>query len=118
MIVIGVDVHKHSFTAVAVDEVGRMLDERTVPGSMEGLIEWASGLDPERLWAVEDCRQLTRTVERDLLEHDMIAVLLPDVVEVDRAHSDLTDANQGKDLRCTKRSPASIRKARQVIQMT
>jgi hypothetical protein len=31
MIVIGVDVHKYSFTAVAVDEVGRMLDERTVP---------------------------------------------------------------------------------------
>ena len=26
MIVIGVDVHKHSFTAVAVDEVGRQLD--------------------------------------------------------------------------------------------
>ena len=30
MIVIGVDVHKQSVTAVAVDEAGRMLDERTV----------------------------------------------------------------------------------------
>ena len=30
MIVIGVDVHKQSLTAVAVDEAGRMLDERTV----------------------------------------------------------------------------------------
>ena len=67
MIVIGLDVHKHSFTAVAVDEVGRMLDERTVPGGMGALIEWASKLGRERLWAVEDCRQLTRTVERDLL---------------------------------------------------
>jgi transposase len=67
MIVIGVDVHKYSFTAVAVDEVGRMLGERTVPAGVGGLIEWASGLDAERLWAVEDCRQLTRTVERDLL---------------------------------------------------
>ncbi len=27
MIVIGVDVHKHSLTAVALDEAGRMLDE-------------------------------------------------------------------------------------------
>ena len=36
MIVIGVDVHKHSFTAVAVDEAGRMLDERTVS---EGVAE-------------------------------------------------------------------------------
>jgi hypothetical protein len=32
MIVIGVDVHKHSLTAVAVDEAGRMLDERTAAG--------------------------------------------------------------------------------------
>ena len=30
MIVIGVDVHKQSLTAVAVDEAGRMLDEKTV----------------------------------------------------------------------------------------
>jgi hypothetical protein len=30
MIVIGVDVHKHSLTAVAVDEAGRLLDEKTV----------------------------------------------------------------------------------------
>ena len=30
MIVIGVDVHKQSLTAVAVDEAGRVLDERTL----------------------------------------------------------------------------------------
>jgi hypothetical protein len=30
MIVIGVDLHKHSLTAVAVDDAGRMLDELTV----------------------------------------------------------------------------------------
>ena len=30
MIVIGVDVHKQTVTAVAVDEAGRMLDERRV----------------------------------------------------------------------------------------
>jgi predicted NBD/HSP70 family sugar kinase len=30
MIVIGVDVHKHSLTAVAVDETGRPLAERTL----------------------------------------------------------------------------------------
>jgi tRNA A37 threonylcarbamoyltransferase TsaD len=33
MIVIGVDVHKQSLTAVAVDEAGRMLDEKMVAGS-------------------------------------------------------------------------------------
>ena len=62
MIVIGVDVHKHSLTAVAVDEAGRMLDEKTVPAADEELIGWASGLDGERLWAVEDCRRLTRSL--------------------------------------------------------
>jgi len=30
MIVIGVDVHKQSVTTVAVDEAGRLLEERTV----------------------------------------------------------------------------------------
>jgi len=67
MIVIGVDVHKQSVTAVAVDEAGRMLDERTVPVGSEELIGWASALDAERLWAVEDCRLLTPWLERQLL---------------------------------------------------
>jgi transposase len=67
MIVIGVDVHKQSVTAVAVDEAGRMLDERTVPVGSEELIGWASTLDAERLWAIEDCRLLTPWLERQLL---------------------------------------------------
>jgi transposase len=58
MIVIGVDVHKQSLTAVAVDEVGRPVAELTVGSSAE-LVAWSGSLEPERLWAVEDCRQLT-----------------------------------------------------------
>jgi transposase len=67
MIVIGVDVHKRSLTAVAVDEAGRMLDEKTVVAVDDELLGWASSLDSERLWALEDCRQLTRCLERHLL---------------------------------------------------
>jgi transposase len=67
MIVIGVDVHKRSVTAVAVDEAGRMLGEKTILVGSDGLIDWAAGLAGERLWAVEDCRQLTRWLERQLL---------------------------------------------------
>jgi transposase len=67
MIVIGVDVHKHSLTAVAVDEAGRMLDEKTVAAADGELLAWASALRSERLWALEDCRQLTRVLERELL---------------------------------------------------
>jgi transposase len=67
MIVIGVDVHKHSLTAVAVDDAGRLLDEKTVVAANGELFAWAGELDQERLWALEDCRQLTRWLERELL---------------------------------------------------
>ena len=67
MIVIGVDVHKHSLTAVAVDEMGRLLAERTLESAEDGLLAWASQLDSERLWAVEDCRHVTGALERELV---------------------------------------------------
>jgi Transposase len=67
MIVIGVDVHKQSVTAVGIDEAGRMLDERTIPVGGNELLGWAESLGKERLWAVEDCRRLTRWLERQLL---------------------------------------------------
>jgi transposase len=65
MIVVGVDVHKRSLTAVAVDEVGRPVAEQTV-GEGQVLLDWAASLSEERLWALEDCRQLTRQLERTL----------------------------------------------------
>jgi transposase len=67
MIVIGVDVHKHSLTAAAVDEGGRLLAERTLAGGEAGLLAWAAALEGERLWAVEDCRHVSGALERQLL---------------------------------------------------
>ena len=67
MIVIGLDVHKQSVTAVAVDGAGRPFDEKVIPVGSEELPGWGSALDPERLWAVEDCRQLTGWLERQLV---------------------------------------------------
>src|SRR5919198_111048 len=67
MIVIGLDVHKQSVTAVAVDETGRRLEQKLVPVGSNELLDWASVLGSERLWAVEDCRQLTGWLERQLL---------------------------------------------------
>src|SRR3954470_19195731 len=77
MIVIGVDVHKQSVTAVAVDEAGRMLDERTAAVGSDELLDWASALGTERLWALEDCRQLTRWLERQLLTRGEDLVRVP-----------------------------------------
>jgi len=77
MIVIGVDVHKRSVTAVAVDELGRQLDERTVQVGSEELLEWVVGLGEERLWAIEDCRRLTRWLERQLIRAGEALVRVP-----------------------------------------
>jgi transposase len=76
MIVIGLDVHKQSVTAVAVDEAGRPLAERVIAVGSDELLEWAAALDAERLWAVEDCRQLTGWLERQLLSvgEDLVRV--------------------------------------------
>src|SRR5438093_5853418 len=67
MIVIGLDVNKQSVTAVAIDEAGRPLGERVVMVGSDELLGWAAALSDQRLWAVEDCRQLTRWLERQLL---------------------------------------------------
>lgn len=66
MIVIGVDVHKHALSAVAVDELGRTVAAHAGPVD-EHIIEWARSLDQQRLWALEDCRHVTRGLERALL---------------------------------------------------
>src|SRR2546427_9872540 len=76
MIVIGVDVHKESLTAVAVDEAGRALAESTASAPRD-LLSWASSLPGERSWAVEDCRQLTRALERALLAAGESLVRVP-----------------------------------------
>jgi len=76
MIVIGVDVHKQSLTAVAVDEAGRALAESTASAACD-LLAWASSLPGERSWAVEDCRQLTRSLERALLAAGEAMVRVP-----------------------------------------
>ncbi len=69
MVVIGVDSHKRTHTVVAVDEAGRKLAETTAPTTADGhleLLSW-SRTWPERTWALEDCRNLTRRLEADLL---------------------------------------------------
>jgi transposase len=66
MIVIGVDVHKHSLTAVAVDELGRPLAEHAGPVD-DGVLAWARSLEAQLLWALEDCRHVTRGLEQALL---------------------------------------------------
>jgi transposase len=74
MVILGVDAHKRTHTIVAVDDNGRQLGERTVGTSTRdhlGLLKWVARFGSEhdggRRWAVEDCRHLSRRLERDLL---------------------------------------------------
>jgi transposase len=78
-VIIGVDAHKRSHTLVAVDEAGRRLAEKTVqatPGGHLDALAWAARW-PERQFAVEDCRHLTRRLEVDLLRAGEAAVRVP-----------------------------------------
>lgn len=71
MIVLGVDSHKDTLTAAAVDaQTGRLLATLCVPADTAGysdLLAWAMGMDADRVWAIEDCRHLTGGIERALL---------------------------------------------------
>ena len=98
MIVIGVDVHKHSLSAVAVDVVGRQLDALETSDAAE-LIAWSRRVGRRRLWALEDCRHVTRGLERTLQQRGQRLVRVPPRLTAPerrrgrvRGKSDLIDA--------------------------
>jgi transposase len=71
MIVIGADTHKRSYTlAAVVAGTGELRSSETVPATSAGhrcLLGWARALSVERVWAIEDCRQVSGKLERFLL---------------------------------------------------
>jgi transposase len=71
MIVIGTDTHKRSHALAAVDEgTGRVRGQREIKADDAGhlaAVRWARGLDAERVWAIEDCRHVSRRLEQALL---------------------------------------------------
>jgi transposase len=71
VVIVGIDAHKRTHTAVAIDEAGRKLGEKTTKMTTTeanlDLVRWADGFGPERRFAVEDCRHLSRRLEADLL---------------------------------------------------
>jgi transposase len=81
MIVVGVDPHKRSHTAAAIElPSGLVRGERTVAANTDGhqeLLAWAEGTAEERLWAVEDCRHVSGSLERFLLAAGEQVVRVP-----------------------------------------
>jgi transposase len=81
MIVIGTDTHKQTHTAAAVFAgTGQLAGELTAPAREPGfreLLAWAQGLDPERVWALEDCRHVSGSFERFLVAGGEKVVRVP-----------------------------------------
>src|ERR671915_2063872 len=103
MIVIGADTHKRSHTIAAIAAgTGELLSEQTVPVGRRGfgaLLQWARGLDVQRVWALEDCRHVSGSLERFLIERGERVVRIPTHVAANarrsarqRGKSDAIDA--------------------------
>jgi transposase len=71
MVILGIDAHKRIHTVVVIDERGREVASKTTKTTTTAahleLVRWAERFGPEREWAVEDCRHLSRRLEADLL---------------------------------------------------
>lgn len=81
MIVVGIDPHKQTHTAVAIDGVtGQVIGELTVRARTKGLerlLAWGRDLDEERRFAVEDGRHVSGHLERHLITRGETSVRVP-----------------------------------------
>ena len=81
MIVIGTDTHKATHTCGAVFAgTGQLAAELTAPAREAGfrqLLDWGRDLDDERVWAIEDCRHVSGSLERFLIASGERVVRVP-----------------------------------------
>ena len=78
-VMIGVDPHKASHTAAALDEHGRLLDQQRIPATLDGyqaLRRWA-GRWPQRCWAVEGAHGIGRALAQRLVDDGEHVVDVP-----------------------------------------
>ncbi len=81
MIVLGADTHKRSHSVAAVGAAtGELPGEQTIQVGRRGfgaLLRWARGLGGERVWALEDCRHVSGSLERFLIERGERVLRIP-----------------------------------------
>jgi transposase len=81
MIVIGADIHKSSHALAAVDGatglIAGEIEIRADEAGHLGALRWAQELDGERVWAIEDCRHLSRRLEQALIAAGERVVRVP-----------------------------------------
>jgi transposase len=99
VITIGIDPHKASHTAVALDGGGRVLGELRCPANqatLERLLRWAERW-PERIWAVEGAAGLGHLLAQQLVASEEAVLDVPATLAararlLDRGHGRKTDA--------------------------
>jgi transposase len=81
MIVLGADTHKRSHAIAALSAAtGELLGEQTVQVGAKrfaALLTWARTLGGERVWALEDCRHVSGSLERFLIERGERVLRVP-----------------------------------------
>jgi len=79
--VLGADTHKRSHTIAAVAAAtGELVGEQTIQVGRRGfgaLLRWARGFGGERVWALEDCRHVSGSLERFLIERGERVLRIP-----------------------------------------
>jgi transposase len=107
MVMIGIDPHKRTHTAVAVEEREMVIGERLVyarTGQVAELVAWADALDGgQRIWAVESAGGLGYLLSQQLLaagEHvvDIPAMLASRVRVLSSGRSDKNDPNDARSV--------------------
>ena len=79
MVTIGIDPHKASHTAVALDPNGEMLGELRVVADasmLRRLRKWASSW-PQRVWAIEGCNGIGKHIAHRLVHDGETVVDVP-----------------------------------------
>jgi transposase len=118
MVMIGIDPHKRTHTAVAVDAREVVVAERLVharAGQARELVAWADGLgDRERIWAVESAGGLGYLLSQQLLAAgeqvvDIPATLASRVRLLGTGRSDKNDPNDARSVAIAAlRAPALV----------
>jgi transposase len=107
LVMIGIDPHKQTHTAVAIDAREVVLGERLVgarSGQVRELVAWADQFDDAtRTWAIESAGRLGYLLAQQLLaagEHvvDIPAVLASRVRLLGSGHSDKNDPNDARSV--------------------
>jgi transposase len=115
-VMIGVDPHKRSHTAAALDEHGRLLDQQLIPATLEGyrlLRQWA-GRWPQRSWAVEGAYGVGRALAQRLVADgepvvDVPAKLATRVRVLSTGHGRKSDPDDAFSIAIAARHASSLR---------